>query len=72
MVMLFGGDRMVLCIAFPSMPECRPSQTVDNRLSELKQVGPRIGWEIVERYVDRGLSGAKGRAERPGGFPAQP
>lgn len=40
-------------------------QTVDNQLRELEQVGSRIGWEIVERYVDHGISGAKGRAERP-------
>lgn len=40
-------------------------QTVDNQLRELEQVGSRIGWQIVDRYVDRGISGAKGRAERP-------
>lgn len=40
-------------------------QTVENQLRELELVGSRIGWEIVGRYVDQGISGAKGRAERP-------
>lgn len=40
-------------------------QTVENQLRELEQVGSRIGWEIVDRYIDQGISGAKGRAERP-------
>lgn len=39
-------------------------QTVENQLRELEQVGSRIGWEIVDRYIDQGISGAKGRAER--------
>ena len=36
-------------------------QAVDNQLREFEQVGARVGWQIVER----GVSGAKGRAERP-------
>lgn len=40
-------------------------QTVENQLRELEQVGSRIGWEIADRYIDQGISGAKGRAERP-------
>ena len=40
-------------------------QTVDNQLRELEQVGSRIGWQIVDRFVEQGVSGAKGRAERP-------
>lgn len=40
-------------------------QTVENQLRELELVGSRVGWEIVGRYVDQGISGAKGRAERP-------
>ena len=40
-------------------------QTVENQLRELEQVGSRIGWQIVDRYIDQGISGAKGRAERP-------
>ena len=40
-------------------------QTVENQLRELEQVGSRIGWQVVDRYIDQGISGAKGRAERP-------
>jgi DNA invertase Pin-like site-specific DNA recombinase len=40
-------------------------QTVENQLRELEAVAARAGWEIVERYVDQGVSGAKGRAQRP-------
>jgi DNA invertase Pin-like site-specific DNA recombinase len=40
-------------------------QTTENQLRELTAVAERLGWEIVERYVDEGISGAKGRSERP-------
>jgi DNA invertase Pin-like site-specific DNA recombinase len=41
-------------------------QTVENQLRDLSEVGQRLGWVIVEVYRDAGVSGAKGRAERPG------
>lgn len=40
-------------------------QSTDNQLRELEQVAHRAGWEIVETYVDHGVSGAKGRKDRP-------
>src|SRR4051812_13369516 len=40
-------------------------QTVENQIRELEAVGERLGWEIVERYIDQGVSGAKGREQRP-------
>ncbi len=40
-------------------------QTTDNQLRELEAVAGRLGWVIVARYVDQGISGAKGRSERP-------
>jgi DNA invertase Pin-like site-specific DNA recombinase len=40
-------------------------QTVHNQIRELEAVGKRLGWEIVERYVDEGISGMKGRDQRP-------
>lgn len=40
-------------------------QTVDNQLQELEAVAVREGWQIVERFVDQGVSGAKGREGRP-------
>jgi DNA invertase Pin-like site-specific DNA recombinase len=41
-------------------------QTVENQVRELRQVAERRGWEVVEQYDDAGISGAKGRDERPG------
>src|SRR5262245_7110063 len=41
-------------------------QTVENQLAALRQVAERRGWEIIETYSDAGISGAKGRKDRPG------
>lgn len=41
-------------------------QTVENQVSELRQVAGRRGWDVVEVYRDAGISGAKGRDKRPG------
>lgn len=41
-------------------------QTVENQVRELRQVAERRGWQIVETYSDAGISGAKGRDQRPG------
>ncbi len=40
-------------------------QTVNNQLRELRQVAKRQGWKVVAEFIDRGVSGAKGRAQRP-------
>src|SRR5215211_1677131 len=40
-------------------------QTTDNQIRELRQVAERNGWQIVQEYVDHGISGAKGREQRP-------
>jgi DNA invertase Pin-like site-specific DNA recombinase len=41
-------------------------QTVENQEIQLRQVAERRGWEVVEVYSDAGISGSKGRADRPG------
>jgi DNA invertase Pin-like site-specific DNA recombinase len=41
-------------------------QTVENQTRELRQIAQRRGWAIVETYSDAGISGAKGRDQRPG------
>src|SRR5262244_2585602 len=41
-------------------------QTVKNQEIQLRQVAERRGWEVVEVYDDAGISGAKGRKDRPG------
>jgi DNA invertase Pin-like site-specific DNA recombinase len=40
-------------------------QSVENQLRELRAVAERHGWEIVGEFVDKGISGAKGREDRP-------
>ena len=40
-------------------------QTVDNQLRDLHAVAERLGWQIVETFIDHGISGTKGRSERP-------
>jgi DNA invertase Pin-like site-specific DNA recombinase len=39
-------------------------QTVENQRRDLKRVVEQRGWEIVEEYIDHGISGAKGRDKR--------
>lgn len=41
-------------------------QTVENQIRALTEIAERRGWQIVERYNDAGISGAKGRDKRPG------
>ena len=41
------------------------SQTVENQRLELQAVADRLGWTIIEELADEGISGAKGRDQRP-------
>jgi DNA invertase Pin-like site-specific DNA recombinase len=41
-------------------------QTVKNQETQLRQVAERRGWDVVVVYDDAGISGAKGRKDRPG------
>ena len=38
----------------------------DNQRWELEAVAERSGWKVVQVYQDAGISGAKGRDQRPG------
>jgi DNA invertase Pin-like site-specific DNA recombinase len=40
-------------------------QDPETQLLALRQVAERAGWQVVEEYVDHGISGAKGRDQRP-------
>jgi DNA invertase Pin-like site-specific DNA recombinase len=40
-------------------------QTTENQLRELRQVAKRSGWKVVHEFIDNGVSGAKGRDQRP-------
>jgi len=41
-------------------------QTVENQRRELMAACDRRGWRVAAEYVDAGISGAKGRGDRPG------
>src|SRR6204780_4446032 len=41
-------------------------QTVDNQRLALEAVCEQRGWQVVQVYTDNGISGAKGRNQRPG------
>jgi DNA invertase Pin-like site-specific DNA recombinase len=41
-------------------------QDTDNQRRELEAVAERSGWHVVKVYEDTSISGAKGRAQRPG------
>jgi DNA invertase Pin-like site-specific DNA recombinase len=43
-----------------------PKRSVVNQDLALRQVAERRGWEVIEVYTDAGISGAKGRKDRPG------
>lgn len=42
-----------------------PTQNPTNQLCELQDVARRMNWKVIEELVDHGISGAKGREERP-------
>ena len=41
-------------------------QTVENQRIALAAVAERRGWQIVGTFSDKGISGARGREDRPG------
>src|SRR6266404_5664845 len=40
-------------------------QTVENQTRELQEIATRHGWQVVEVFADQGISGSKGRDQRP-------
>ncbi|MCV2360995.1 recombinase family protein [Paucibacter sp. TC2R-5] len=40
-------------------------QSTENQLQELRAASERLGWAVADEFVDRGISGAKGRKDRP-------
>lgn len=40
-------------------------QNTDNQIAALKEVADKAGWQIDTIYTDEGISGAKGRKDRP-------
>jgi DNA invertase Pin-like site-specific DNA recombinase len=41
------------------------AQTTENQLRQLRAVAERHGWNVIQEYIDHGISGAKGRDKRP-------
>jgi DNA invertase Pin-like site-specific DNA recombinase len=41
-------------------------QTVENQRQALTEACERRGWRVAAEYIDAGISGAKGRGDRPG------
>ena len=40
-------------------------QTCENQIFALKEIAERSGYNIVQMYEDKGISGSKGREDRP-------
>jgi DNA invertase Pin-like site-specific DNA recombinase len=40
-------------------------QTTAQQINELRAVAKRHGWQVVGEYIDHGISGSKGRDQRP-------
>lgn len=40
-------------------------QSTETQLRELREAAGHLGWEVVGEFVDRGISGSKGRKDRP-------
>jgi DNA invertase Pin-like site-specific DNA recombinase len=40
-------------------------QTTDNQINFLKEIVDRNGWNLIDTYVDEGISGTKSREKRP-------
>jgi DNA invertase Pin-like site-specific DNA recombinase len=41
-------------------------QTVANQIAQLTKIAKGRGWQIVQTFTDAGISGGKGRKDRPG------
>jgi DNA invertase Pin-like site-specific DNA recombinase len=40
-------------------------QSTENQLRELRQSAERLGWTVAAEFIDKGISGSKGRKDRP-------
>src|SRR5262249_38136575 len=66
MMALSNGESEVAKRAAIYVRVSTDKQTVENQIRELRQIAERRGWQVVEEYRDAGISGAKGRDNRPG------
>jgi DNA invertase Pin-like site-specific DNA recombinase len=56
---------MMKTVAIYTRVSTRHGQTVENQLRQLREIGERLGWNVVAEFSDEGISGAKGREDRP-------
>ena len=40
-------------------------QTCENQIKLLQSIVDQNGWELIDTYIDQGISGSKGRDKRP-------
>jgi DNA invertase Pin-like site-specific DNA recombinase len=59
------GDAMIKRAAF-YLRVSTDKQTVESQRAALIAIAERRGWQVVTTYTDAGISGAKGRKDRPG------
>jgi DNA invertase Pin-like site-specific DNA recombinase len=64
-MVVFKGEPTVKRVAI-YLRVSTSKQDTENQLRELIVVAERSGWEVVGIYEDAGISGAKGRDQRPG------
>jgi DNA invertase Pin-like site-specific DNA recombinase len=68
----FGRETSVLPVRASSTKQLSALMTLmraiisNNQRRELEAVAERSGWQVVKIYEDSGISGAKGRDQRPG------
>ena len=60
------ANRQTKTAAIYARVSTRNGQTSENQLRELRAVAKRNGWKVVATYTDDGISGARGRDQRPG------
>ena len=65
MVLILGQEDSMKRIAI-YLRVSTDKQTTNNQRRELEAVAERSGWQVVEVYEDAGISGGKGRHQRPG------
>jgi DNA invertase Pin-like site-specific DNA recombinase len=63
---LFVVARRTPCDELMMFRVSTSKQDTDNQRRELEAVADRSGWKVVKVYEDAGISGAKGRDQRPG------
>lgn len=57
------GNTAMKCVIYSRVSTTH--QTVENQIEELRAAALRMGWIVVKELRDEGISGAKGRSDRP-------